>query len=108
MVLEADRCLLASLPTTEYGPPAGISFDRFVRACVSIKWLTEAFQRYLRPLFLSLRDQLIFGQTRHGQRRLGVSQLRGLYESKFFVFGTCTVSNCDVDLLRGPLNMITL
>lgn len=35
----------SSLPTTEYGPPAGISFDRFVRACVSIKWLTEAFQR---------------------------------------------------------------
>ncbi|KAI0074870.1 EF-hand [Panus rudis PR-1116 ss-1] len=27
------------------GPPPGISFDRFVRACVVIKQLTEAFQR---------------------------------------------------------------
>ncbi|KAI0094020.1 hypothetical protein BDY19DRAFT_920218 [Irpex rosettiformis] len=35
----------SSLPTTEYGPSPGITFDRFVRACVSIKWLTEAFQR---------------------------------------------------------------
>jgi len=26
-------------------PPPGISFDRFVRACVAIKTLTEAFQR---------------------------------------------------------------
>ncbi|KAI0811270.1 hypothetical protein BC629DRAFT_1480018 [Irpex lacteus] len=36
----------SSLPNTEYGQQApGITFDRFVRACVSIKWLTEAFQR---------------------------------------------------------------
>ncbi|KAI0705829.1 hypothetical protein BC835DRAFT_345564 [Cytidiella melzeri] len=35
----------ASLPTTEHGPSPGITFDRFVRACVSIKWLSEAFQR---------------------------------------------------------------
>ncbi|KAG1716472.1 hypothetical protein ID866_676 [Astraeus odoratus] len=27
------------------GPPPGISFDRFVRACVVIKQLTESFQR---------------------------------------------------------------
>ncbi|KAL5504546.1 hypothetical protein ACEPAH_7207 [Sanghuangporus vaninii] len=27
------------------GPPAGITFDRFVRACVVIKQLTESFQR---------------------------------------------------------------
>jgi peflin len=26
-------------------PPPGISFDRFVRACVVIKQLSEAFQR---------------------------------------------------------------
>lgn len=26
-------------------PPPGISFDRFVRACVVIKQLTEAFRR---------------------------------------------------------------
>ena len=26
-------------------PPPGISFDRFVRACVVIKTLTESFQR---------------------------------------------------------------
>lgn len=27
------------------GPPPGITFDRFVRACVVVKQLTEAFQR---------------------------------------------------------------
>ncbi|KAI0273786.1 EF-hand [Gloeopeniophorella convolvens] len=32
-------------PTAGYGPPAGITFDRFVRACVAVKTLTEAFQR---------------------------------------------------------------
>lgn len=26
-----------------YGPPPGITFDRFVRACVVVKTLTEAF-----------------------------------------------------------------
>ena len=31
--------------TIGYGPPPGITFDRFVRACVAIKTLTEAFQR---------------------------------------------------------------
>ena len=35
----------ASAPVTGYGPPPGITFDRFVRACVVIKTLTEAFQR---------------------------------------------------------------
>jgi len=30
---------------TAFGPPAGITFDRFVRACVVVKTLTEAFQR---------------------------------------------------------------
>ncbi|KAK0210348.1 apoptosis-linked protein [Desarmillaria ectypa] len=35
----------ASEPSTGYGPPPGISFDRFVRACVVVKTLTEAFQR---------------------------------------------------------------
>ncbi|KAG8964371.1 hypothetical protein FRC03_001855 [Tulasnella sp. 419] len=34
----------ASLPGG-YGSPGGINFDRFVRACVSTKTLTEAFQR---------------------------------------------------------------
>jgi hypothetical protein len=29
---------------TGYGPPPGITFDRFVRACVVVKTLTEAFQ----------------------------------------------------------------
>ncbi|KIM49272.1 hypothetical protein M413DRAFT_438450 [Hebeloma cylindrosporum] len=28
-----------------YGPPPGITFDRFVRACVTVKTLTEAFQK---------------------------------------------------------------
>ena len=27
------------------GPPPGISFDRFVRACVVVKQLSEAFQK---------------------------------------------------------------
>ncbi|KAF7295329.1 EF-hand domain-containing protein [Mycena indigotica] len=35
----------ASAPSTMYGPPPGITFDRFVRACVVVKTLTEAFQR---------------------------------------------------------------
>jgi hypothetical protein len=35
----------ASGPSTGYGPPPGITFDRFVRACVGVKTLTEAFQR---------------------------------------------------------------
>jgi peflin len=33
--------------TIGYGPPPGISFDRFVRACVAIKTLTDAFQRWV-------------------------------------------------------------
>lgn len=37
--------LPASQPTVGYGPPPGITFDRFVRACVVVKTLTEAFQR---------------------------------------------------------------
>ncbi|KDR81464.1 hypothetical protein GALMADRAFT_263747 [Galerina marginata CBS 339.88] len=35
----------SSEPVAGYGPPPGITFDRFVRACVSVKTLTEAFQR---------------------------------------------------------------
>ncbi|KZP23624.1 EF-hand, partial [Athelia psychrophila] len=35
----------ASGPIGGYGPAPGITFDRFVRACVVIKTLTEAFQR---------------------------------------------------------------
>jgi len=35
----------ASAPSSGYGPPPGITFDRFVRACVVVKTLTEAFQR---------------------------------------------------------------
>jgi len=35
----------ASLPNA-FGAPGGITFDRFVRACVSTKTLTESFQRY--------------------------------------------------------------
>ncbi|KAG6820566.1 hypothetical protein H0H93_015086 [Arthromyces matolae] len=37
----------ASGPSAGYGPPSGITFDRFVRACVVVKTLTEAFQRYV-------------------------------------------------------------
>ncbi|KDQ60652.1 hypothetical protein JAAARDRAFT_55382 [Jaapia argillacea MUCL 33604] len=35
----------ASGPSDGYGPPPGITFDRFVRACVVVKTLTESFQR---------------------------------------------------------------
>jgi len=35
----------SSGPVAGYGPPPGITFDRFVRACVVVKTLTEAFQR---------------------------------------------------------------
>ncbi|VDC05987.1 unnamed protein product [Peniophora sp. CBMAI 1063] len=35
----------AAGPSSGYGPPPGITFDRFVRACVAVKTLTEAFQR---------------------------------------------------------------
>jgi Ca2+-binding EF-hand superfamily protein len=35
----------ASGPSSGYGPPPGITFDRFVRACVVIKTLTEEFQK---------------------------------------------------------------
>lgn len=38
--------LVASGPVAAgYGPPPGITFDRFVRACVAVKTLTEAFQK---------------------------------------------------------------
>ncbi|KAF8479184.1 EF-hand [Russula ochroleuca] len=35
----------ASGPSTGYGASSGITFDRFVRACVAVKTLREAFQR---------------------------------------------------------------
>jgi len=35
----------ATTATGGWGPPPGISFDRFVRACVAIKQLTEAFRQ---------------------------------------------------------------
>jgi len=35
----------ASGPSVQLGPPPGITFDRFVRACVAVKTLTEEFQR---------------------------------------------------------------
>ena len=38
---------VASGPSDRYGPPPGITFDRFVRACVVVKTLTDAFQRYV-------------------------------------------------------------
>ncbi|KAG6334551.1 hypothetical protein ID866_4527, partial [Astraeus odoratus] len=39
------RYLIASGASTAFGPPPGITFDRFVRACVTVKTLTEAFQQ---------------------------------------------------------------
>ncbi|RPD66020.1 EF-hand [Lentinus tigrinus ALCF2SS1-7] len=40
-----EQKYVASGPSDRYGPPPGITFDRFVRACVVVKTLTEAFQR---------------------------------------------------------------
>ncbi|KAH8110544.1 EF-hand, partial [Phellopilus nigrolimitatus] len=42
------RLLLAkyeSVTRHAHGPPPGVTFDRFLRACVAIKQLTESFQR---------------------------------------------------------------
>ena len=36
---------VASGPSDRYGPPPGITFDRFVRACVVVKQITESFAR---------------------------------------------------------------
>jgi len=36
----------ASGPTTGDGPPPEITFDRFVRACVTVKTLTDSFHRF--------------------------------------------------------------
>ncbi|KAF8350834.1 EF-hand [Amanita rubescens] len=35
----------ASGPATEIGPPPTITFDRFIRACVTIKTLTDSFKQ---------------------------------------------------------------
>ncbi|KIY43629.1 EF-hand, partial [Fistulina hepatica ATCC 64428] len=44
-LLELITIKYSSVPTSGRGPPPGITFDRFVRACVSVKMLTEAFQK---------------------------------------------------------------
>jgi Ca2+-binding EF-hand superfamily protein len=45
-ILQLIEQKYASQPVTNgYGPPPGITFDRFVRACVTVKNLTEAFQK---------------------------------------------------------------
>lgn len=38
---------IAIAPTAYNERPAGITFDRFVRACVAVKSLTESFERYV-------------------------------------------------------------
>ena len=40
------QLFLAAASSGTYGAAAGITFDRFVRACVVVKTLTESFQRY--------------------------------------------------------------
>ena len=45
--IQAHCVATASAPVSGYGPPPGITFDRFVRACVVVKSLTESFQRYV-------------------------------------------------------------
>lgn len=46
---DSSYTYLASGASTAYGPTPGITFDRFVRACVTVKTLTEAFQRFALP-----------------------------------------------------------
>lgn len=41
----ADIKAASAAAHTARGPPPGISFDRFVRACVVVKQLSEAFGR---------------------------------------------------------------
>ncbi|EIW85411.1 EF-hand [Coniophora puteana RWD-64-598 SS2] len=45
MINLIERKYSAAAPSA-YGPPPGITFDRFVRACVTVKQLTEAFQKH--------------------------------------------------------------
>lgn len=41
-----DLQLIAAPPSgNNYGPPPGISFDRFVRACVTVKTMKQLFDR---------------------------------------------------------------
>jgi len=35
----------SSGPVTSYGPPPGITFDHFVRACVTVRTLSDAFRQ---------------------------------------------------------------
>jgi len=46
-LVEKKYDVKASAPPVHgvHGPPPGITFDRFVRACVVVKTLTESFQR---------------------------------------------------------------
>jgi hypothetical protein len=44
LILLTNTDVKASAPTPG-GPPPGITFDRFVRACVVVKSLTESFRR---------------------------------------------------------------
>jgi len=44
-LLERKYDVKASAPATGYGPPPGVTFDRFVRCCVVVKQLTESFQK---------------------------------------------------------------
>ena len=44
-VLLTDTDIKASSVGQYGGPPPGITFDRFVRACVVVKQLSEAFGR---------------------------------------------------------------
>ncbi|KII95477.1 hypothetical protein PLICRDRAFT_150222 [Plicaturopsis crispa FD-325 SS-3] len=44
-LVEKKYDIKASAPAVRGGPPPGISFDRFVRACVAIKQLSESFRR---------------------------------------------------------------
>lgn len=46
------------------GQGDGISFDRFVRACVTVKQMTETFER-------------LSGGNRHGEIRMNYEQFMG-------------------------------
>lgn len=80
---------LASQPVVGYGPPPGITFDRFVRACVTVKTLTEAFQRYVKAFAMvfgdSLIDYLRLDTDRDGWIQINYEQFMNVRLAFFFL-----------------------
>jgi len=50
-------------PPNEHGELGGITFDRFVRACIVIKTATEGFQKYCHLYYLTSKAHNLKGET---------------------------------------------